>query len=96
MRFARRGRSSVSPQPFVTQSELRERLNDDATALSGALLLNSQQANLRDWLDRQVDALQVKRVDVETLQAIIQRWQKLRAAATQSDTGIADLIAVDY
>ena len=38
----------------------------------------------------------LKRVDAETLQAIIQRWQKLRSEATQFDTAVADLIAVDY
>ena len=96
MRFARRSRSSSVPSPFVTQDELRERLNDEATVLSGALLLTSKQSVFLDWLDRQVDALQVKRVDAETLQAIIQRWQELRADATQFDTGAADLIAVDY
>ncbi len=96
MRFARRSRPSVSLSPFVTQSELRDRLNDDATALSGAMLLTTQQSGLLNWLERQVDALQIKRVDVETLQAIIQRWQELRVVATRSDTGIADLIAVDY
>ena len=96
MRFARRSRSAVAPSPFVTQSELRDRLNDDATALSGALLLTAQQSGLLNWLECQVDALQLNRVDVETLQAIISRWQKLRAAAARSDTGIADLIAVDY
>ena len=94
MRFARRSRPS--PSPFVTQAELRERLNDDATALSGALLLTTLQSGLLNWLERQVDALQVRRVDADTLQAIIQRWQKLRADATGSETGIADLIAVDY
>lgn len=94
MRFARRGRPA--PSPFVTQAELRQRLNDDATALSGILLLTAQQSGLLNWLERQVDALQVRRVDADTLQAIIQRWQKLRAEATQPDSGIADLIAVDY
>jgi hypothetical protein len=96
MRFARRSRPSASSTPFVTQSELRDRLNEDATALSGALLLNARQSGFLDWLERQVDALQATRVDAETLQAIIQRWQQLRAAATLSDTGVADLIAVDY
>lgn len=96
MRFARRSRPSPTPSPFVTQDELRDRLNGEATALSGALLLNARQSGFLNWLERQVDALQIKRVDVETLQAIIQRWQKLRADSCLTDTGIADLIAVDY
>ena len=96
MRFARRSRSSSTPSPFVTQDELRERLTEEAAALSGALLLTKTQSGFLDWLERQVDALQAKRVDAEILQAVIQRWQKLRSEATQFDTGAADLIAVDY
>ena len=96
MRFARRSRQSAPLSPFVTQSELRDRLNDDATALSGALLLTAQQSGLLNWLECQVDALQITRVDVETLQAIIHRWRELRGVAGRPDTGVADLIAVDY
>lgn len=91
-RFRRR-RPLLSP--FVTQAELRDRLNEDATALSGTLLLTSQQTGFLNWLERQVDALQVYRVDADTLQAIITRWQTLRAAASRFDDGVADLIAVD-
>ena len=88
-------RHEICPPPPTIGFDVAVR-DPGRVARTVELLLTTQQSGFLNWLERQVDALQINRVDVDTLQAIIQRWQKLRAAAAQFDTGVADLIAVDY